>query len=59
MEIIDKLKGSKTYGLCAVGLLLFAAVKLSWIELDPKLFNDLQGAITLAAIAALRAGVSK
>lgn len=56
---LDFLKGKKTYGLCALGLGLVAAVNLGWISLDPKVFDELKSALVFAAIAALRSGVVK
>lgn len=56
-EIEKFLAGKKTYGLVALGLLIVAAVRLDWIVLDPQLYQDLTTSVTLAAIAAMRAGV--
>ena len=53
-KIIAMLEGKKTYGLCAIGIFILAAVSLHWITIDPQQLSDLKGAITLAAIAALR-----
>lgn len=53
-KIKASLEGKKTYGLCALGIFIFAAAQLHWIQLDPKMLQELQGTITLAAIAALR-----
>lgn len=58
-ELIKSLEGKKTYGLCAIGLALIAAFNLHWISIPQDQLNELTSLITLAAIAALRAGVSK
>ena len=59
MNITQWLQGKKTYGLTAIGLALVAAVKFHWIAIDPQTFQQLVDAVILAAIAALRSGVSK
>lgn len=58
-ELMTIGKGSRTYGLCALGLAIVGAVSAGWIQLDPKLYDELKTAIVFAAIAALRAGVQR
>lgn len=47
----------KTYGLVALGLGVIAAVSFGWIVIDPQVYQQVINAVTLAAIAALRAGI--
>ena len=54
MEI---LKNRKTYGFVAIGLAIIGAVALGWAQIDPVLKQDIINAITLGAIAALRASI--
>ena len=56
-KVENYLSGKKTYGLVAVGLVLLASSHLGWIQLPQQQLNDLNTALTLSAIAALRAGV--
>lgn len=56
-KIEDFLKGRKTYGLVIVGLVLWGANQVGWIQLDASILKQFESAITLAAIAALRAGI--
>ena len=56
-EFLEKIKGKKTYGLCVLGLALIGAVILGWVNLDPKLYDELKTALIFAAIAALRGGL--
>jgi len=51
------LEGKKTYALVAMGLGIYAAQQLGWITIDKAMAQELMTAVTLAAIAALRAGV--
>lgn len=54
---MDILKNRKTYGLVALGLGFIGAVVLGWVTIDPQVYQQTVNAITLAAIAALRAGI--
>jgi len=56
-EIMETLKGKKTYGLCAIGLAIVGAVSLGWISLEPKLYDEMKAVLVFGAIAALRAGI--
>ena len=54
-DIIKALSGKKTYALCSVGLGLIALVILDFIKIPQEQLSQLIDAVTLAAIAALRA----
>ena len=56
-EIEKFLSGKKTFGLVGLGLLIIAAAHLGWINIPQEQVNEFVSAITLASIAALRAGV--
>lgn len=56
-RIEEWLKGKKTYGLVAMGLLLWAGAHLGWFAIDPSTLKDLENVVTLTAIATLRAGL--
>ena len=58
-DLIESLKGRKTYGLCAMGLGIMGAVSLGWIEIAPELYDQLKSALVFGAIAALRGGMNK
>lgn len=58
-SLIKYLENKKTFGVCAIGLVLIAAASLHWIDIDPKTFDELKSALLFAAIAALRASVQK
>lgn len=61
MNLLEQLKElsrkRKTYAFVSIGLGVIGAVMLGWVTIDPKLYQDIINAITLAAIAALRAGI--
>ena len=57
--MIKWLEGKKTYLLVALGLGIYTAQQLGWITIDKATAQELMNAVTLAAIAALRAGVVK
>jgi len=54
-KVFKYLEGKKTYLACALGFALIGATQLGWIQISPEHLNDLTSALTLAAIAALRA----
>lgn len=56
-KIEQYLAGKKTYGLVGLGLVIAAAAHLGWIEVPKENIQELLNVVTLAAIAALRAGV--
>ena len=51
------LEGKKTYVLVALGLGIYVAQQFGWVTIDKANAQELMNAVTLAAIAALRAGV--
>lgn len=55
-DIIKALSGKKTYALCSIGFGLIALVILDYVKIPQEQLSQLIDAVTLAAIAALRAG---
>jgi len=55
-DIIKALSGKKTYTLCSIGLGLIALVILDYVKIPQDQMGQMIDAITLASIAALRAG---
>ncbi len=55
--IQNSLKGSKTFGLCALGLGFIGAYQLGWISIPQDQLNQIINTVLFAAVGALRAGI--